>query len=139
MGKKGTGKLLLGVAIGAGLGVLFAPKKGKDTRKLLKEKMHDLVSSAKELSISDVSSMIEDKIQEIRCDLNDLDKEKVLKLAKEKSNDIKEKLEDLVDLAIQKGTPVLKDKAIDVRDKTMEVMNDMIKKLESVEKEEKAK
>ena len=135
MEKKGTGKLLLGVAIGAGLGVLFAPKKGKDTRKLLKEKMHDLVSSAKELSISDVSSMIEDKIQEIRCDLNDLDKEKVLKIAKEKSRDIKKKLEDLVDLAIQKGTPVLKDKAIDVRDKTMDVMDDMIKKLESNEKE----
>ena len=109
MEKKGTGKLLLGVAIGAGLGVLFAPKKGKDTRKLLKEKMHDLVSSAKELSISDVSSMIEDKIQEIRCDLNDLDKEKVLKIAN------------------------------DVRDKTMDVMDDMIKKLESIEKEEKAK
>lgn len=139
MEKKGTGKLLLGVAIGAGLGVLFAPKKGKDTRKLLKEKMHDLVSSAKELSISDVSSMIEDKIQEIRCDLNDLDKEKILKIAKEKSRDIKKKLEDLVDLAIQKGTPVLKDKAIDVRDKTMDVMDDMIKKLESIEKEEKAK
>ena len=115
MEKKGTGKLLLGVAIGAGLGVLFAPKKGKDTRKLLKEKMHDLVSSAKELSISDVSSMIEDKIQEIRCDLNDLDKEKVLKIAKEKSRDIKKKLEDLVDLAIQKGTPVLKDKAISIK------------------------
>ena len=139
MEKKGTGKLLLGIAVGAGLGVLFAPKKGKDTRKLLKEKMHDLVSSAKKLSISDVSSMIEDKIQEIRCDLNDLDKEKVLKIAKEKSRDIKKKLEDLVDLAIQKGTPVLKDKAIDVRDKTMDVMDDMIKKLESIEKEEKAK
>ena len=31
--KKGLGKLIAGMAIGAGLGVLFAPKSGKETRK----------------------------------------------------------------------------------------------------------
>ena len=130
MEKKGTGKLLLGVAIGAGLGVLFAPKKGKDTRKLLKEKMHDLVSSAKELSISDVSSMIEDKIQEIRCDLNDLDKEKVLKIAKKKAKDIETSTKKLVDYAVEKGTPVLEKAASAVRSKAIEVTKEILNKLE---------
>ncbi len=134
MGKRSIGNLLLGAAIGASLGILFAPKKGSETRKELKEKMLDLVSSAKELSVSDVSAMIEAKITEIRRDLNDLDKEKVLSIAKEKSELIKEKCQDLVDLAINKGTPVLKDAAIGVRDKTIEVMTGMIQKLEIVEK-----
>ena len=133
MTKKSVGNLVLGIAIGASLGILFAPKKGSQTRRELKEKMLDLVSRAKELSISDVSKMIEERIAEIRRDLNDLDKEKVLKIAKKKSEDIKRKCQELVDLAIEKGTPVLKDAAIDVRDKTIDVMQDIIKKLENLE------
>ncbi len=133
MAKKSVGNLVLGIAIGASLGILFAPKKGSQTRRELKEKMLDLVSRAKELSISDVSKMIEERIAEIRRDLNDLDKEKVLKIAKKKSEDIKRKCQELVDLAIEKGTPVLKDAAIDVRDKTIDVMQDIIKKLENLE------
>ena len=139
MAKKNLGNLALGVAIGASLGILFAPKKGSETRKELKGKMLDLVSRAKELSISDVSDMVQDKINEIRKDLNDLDKEKVLKIARKKSEDIKKKCEDLVKLAIDKGTPVLKDAAEEVRDKTIEVMKDMIAKLEQTEEPKKAK
>ena len=123
---------VFGAAIGAGLGILFAPKKGKKTREELKGKMMDLMSSAKELSFNDISELVEEKITEIRHDLNDLDKEKVLSIAKEKSNEIKDKCQDLVDLAVDKGTPVLKNAAVEVRDKTVDVMKDMIKKLEDV-------
>ena len=133
MAKKSIGNLFLGMAVGASLGILFAPKKGSETRRELKDKMLELVSNAKELSISDISKMVEDKITEIRKDLNDLDKEKILNIAKTKSENIKKKCQDLVDLAIEKGTPVLKDAAVDVRDKTIDVMQDMIKKLENVE------
>jgi len=121
-----------GALVGAGLGILFAPKKGKKTREELKEKMVDLASRAKELSFNDISKVVEEKITEIRHDLNDLDKEKVLSIAKEKSDEIKDKCQDLVDLAIDKGTPVLKNAAVEVRDKTVDVMKDMIKKLEDV-------
>ena len=39
MSKKfGIGKFIAGAAVGAGLGILFAPKKGEDTRKVLKKK-----------------------------------------------------------------------------------------------------
>ncbi len=137
MGKKGN--LFLGMAIGASLGILFAPKKGSEIRRDLKNKMLDLVSSARELSVNDVSKMIEDKITEIRKDLNDLDKEKVLKIAKKKSEDIKKKCQDLVDLAIEKGTPVLKDAAVEVRDSTIKVMKEMIDKLEHIDIEKEHK
>lgn len=137
MSKKSIGNLFLGAAIGASLGILFAPKKGKDTRRDLKNKMLDLVDSAKELSIGDISDMVEERINEIRRDLNDLDKEKVLQIAKDKRDEIKVKCQDLVDLAINKGTPVLQDAAIDVRDKTIDVMKDIIKRLENIELDKK--
>ena len=35
MSKKGLGKVLFGSALGVGLGFLFAPKKGEETRKLI--------------------------------------------------------------------------------------------------------
>jgi len=133
MAKKSISNLFWGVAIGASLGILFAPKKGSETRRELKDKMLELISNAKELTVSDVSNLVEEKITEIKKDLNDLDKEKVLKIAKGKASDIKKKCQDLVDLAIEKGTPILKDAAIEVRDKTIDVMHDMIGKLESVE------
>ena len=137
MKKRSIGSLIFGAMIGASLGILFAPKKGSQTRKELKEKMLDLIDDAKELSIDDISGMVETKITEIRHDLNDLDKEKVLSIAKEKSTKIKTKCEDLVNLAIEKGTPVLKNAAVDVRDKTVDVMHEMIKKLENVELDKK--
>ena len=137
MGKRSLSSLVLGAAIGASLGILFAPKKGSQTRRDLKNKMLDLVDDAKDLSIGDISKMVEDKINEIRHDLNDLDKEKVLNIAREKGDEIKTKCEDLVNLAAQKGTPVLKDAAIEVRDKTIDVMKDMIKKLENIELDKK--
>ena len=37
--KNGLGKFLAGAAIGAGLGLLFAPKKGSELRKDLKNKL----------------------------------------------------------------------------------------------------
>lgn len=133
MSRRCISNLFLGAAIGASLGILFAPKKGSQTRRDLKNKMLNLIDDAKELSISDISVMVENKITEIRHDLNDLDKETILKIAKEKRDNIKEKCQDLVDLAIDKGTPVLQNAAIEVRDSTVNVMRDMIKKLEQVD------
>ena len=40
MGKKGTGKLLVGASIGAAVALLFAPKKGEELRKDLTDKMN---------------------------------------------------------------------------------------------------
>ena len=41
MSKKGFGKFLGGLALGAGIGILLAPDKGENTRKVLKKKIED--------------------------------------------------------------------------------------------------
>ena len=104
--KSGFGKFLLGAGLGAGLGLLFAPKKGSELRKDLKAKMDEMINKAKDIDLDEVKETIENKVMEIKSELEDLDKEKVLKIAKKKAKQIQDSAEELVEYAIEKGTPV---------------------------------
>ena len=137
MSKKGWGRFFVGAGIGAGLGILFAPKKGSETRKELKEKADELINKAKDINLNDVKDDLEKRINELKEDLADLDKEKVLKIAKEKGNQIKDKATELVALAKEKGTPVLRDAALEVKEKAISVAKEAIEKLEKKESKEK--
>lgn len=132
--KSGLGKFIAGAAIGAGLGILFAPRKGSETRAALKAKMNELVAQIKNINVDEVKEEFNQKVAEIKEGLADLDKEKVLEIAKEKAEQLKVKAQELVDLAIDKGTPILRDAAEEVRLKAIEVTKDVLKKLEAGEK-----
>ena len=132
--KKGCGKFLVGAALGAGLGLLFAPKKGSDMREDLKKQLDKLLNQIKDIDTEEVKKEFDKRVNEIKDDLKDLDKEKVLDLAKEKALVLKDKAEDLVDLAVEKGTPVLQKAAEELRIKAIAVTKDVLKKLEKAEK-----
>ena len=134
--KHGFGKFLLGAGIGVGLGMLFAPKSGKETRAELKEKMDDLVAKAKDLSKEDVKEAIEKKVTEIKKDLKNLDKETVAEKIKEGAKKIKKKADDLVDYAVEKGTPVIEAAAKEVKTSTIKTLESITAKLASDEKKE---
>lgn len=131
--KSGFGKFLLGAGIGAGLGILFAPKSGKETRQELKEKMDDLVEKARNIDIDEVKANIEKKVNEIKEDLKNIDKETVAETIKKQAKNIKKKADELVDYAVKKGTPVIEQAARDVKASTVKTLESITAKLKEEE------
>lgn len=131
MGKKRhLGKFILGATIGAGIALLFAPQEGKKTRKELKAKFDELYVKIKNINPKEVQENVTKKITEIREDLKDLDKEKVLTFAKEKAAVIGQKCEDLWHFVKEKSTPVIQKTVDELRVKTKTVLEQAVQKLE---------
>ena len=114
-------------------GVIFNIALNYGGRDEIVKAVKNIVNQVKEIDPEDLKAEFDKKVAEIKEELEDLDKEKVLKIAKKKGNEIKKKADELVDLAVAKGTPVLKKAAEDVRDKAVEVTKDVQKKLEAIE------
>jgi len=133
----GFKKFLAGAALGAGLGLLFSPQSGEKNRKELKKKIDELINQAKEIDIDDVKENVIKKVDEIKKELADLDKEKVASIAKEQASKIQKKAVELAEYAKEKGTPVLESAANSVKDKTIEVLESTLKTLKEEDKKKK--
>ncbi|MDO4963276.1 MAG: YtxH domain-containing protein [bacterium] len=132
--KKGFGKFLVGATLGVGLGMLFTKTNGEENRKQLKAKVNDLISKAKDIDPSELKLNIETKVNDIMAEISELDKEKALKIAKKKAEEIKNKSEKLVEYVVEKGNPVLEKSADIVREKAILVTKQILSKLEKEEK-----
>ena len=56
--KGGFGKFLGGIALGAGLGLLFAPDKGENTRKVLAKKIDELLKKLNDIDLINIKIRI---------------------------------------------------------------------------------
>ena len=128
--KSGLGGFILGAGLASAVSLLFAPKKGTELRKDIKCKLDEFKGNVNKLTVEDIKEEFNSKVEAIKKELDELDKEKVLNAAKKKSDELKEKTEELVNLAKEKGNNVLEGIAKDLKAKTVKVAKEVIDKLE---------
>ncbi len=134
MSKNGGGKFLLGALIGVGIGMLLAPKSGKELRKDLKVKIDELIEKVKEMDIlPEFNNSIEKQLKKIEKDIEMLEKETILKLAKEKVVEIENKLTDIAVKLEELDNDEVKFIFEDIKRKAGKVTKNTIKKLENAE------
>ena len=131
MKKKTVATLVAGTAIGAGLGVLFAPKSGKETRQDLKNKITEIKEHLENVKVKDVKKYVEEKIKKLENDLKALDKETVLKAAKNQAKKIEVDCKKLARYVKDKSEPILEEAVDSLREKAIDVTKHAIEKLEN--------
>lgn len=130
MSKKRFRNFLCGFAIGTGIGILFAPKSGRETRKELKESLDKLVASIKDLDKEEIKDILILKITDIKTSLEELDKETILENAKDLVKKIKIKLGELKILVVNNTTPYVEACNEKFRESTINLLNKMVARLE---------
>lgn len=132
--KSGMGKFILGAGIGAGLALLFAPQEGRKTRKELKDKLAELYEKAKQIDVEDVKADVLQRVEELRMQVKDLDKEKALDIAKSQAKKIEKKANELYDIAKEKSAPVVEKAAKEVKETALKAAKEVVSRLETEEK-----
>ena len=130
MSKKRFRNFLCGFVIGTGIGILFAPKSGRETRKELKESLDKLVASIKDLDKEEIKDILILKITDIKTSLEELDKEAILENAKDLAKKIKIKLGELKILVVNNTTPYVEACNEKFRESTINLLNKTVARLE---------
>ena len=125
MKKKTIVGFLAGAVFGTTLGVLFAPKSGKETRKDLKK----LAKKAKDIDLDDVREFVIEKSANIEEKLSKLSKERVLKEAKKKSKEIQKDIANLYDYVKDISEDVMQDSVIKLKKKAEITIEKILEKL----------
>lgn len=128
--KSGLGKFVLGVGVGAGIALLFAPQEGSKTRRDLKKKIDELVVKVKNIDPEEVKADILQKVEELRMEIANLDKERAIEIAKAQAKKVGRKAEELYHVAKVKGTPVVEKAVKEVKEVTLKAAKEVVNKLE---------
>ena len=128
--KKGTIiGFITGIFVGAGLGLVLAPKSGKETRKDIANKAKELKNKAKNIDLDDIREFVVEKSADIEEKLSKLSKEKVLKDAKKLAKVIEKDMTNLCNSVKGIKEDVMQDSIELLKEKTAKTIEKVLKKL----------
>ena len=119
-----------GIVIGGTLGVLFAPRKGSETREKIKLTFVNLKNKVSKIEEEDIKYYIEKKLNEIDDDIEVLEGTLEFKKAKKQAKKVIKKINKLIDYTTKKGYDEFEDLITDLKEKASEISEEIITNLE---------
>ena len=133
--KKETGKIVAGAVagavIGGTLGVLFAPRKGSDTRAKIKETFNNLKDKVANLSSEDIQKYINKKINEIDKEISLLEITNNYKEAKRRGKKLIKKINKLINYCAKKGKDEFEELIEDLKERVEEISEEILTNLDN--------
>lgn len=131
MAKGGLKDVLLGVGVGVCIGALLTPRTGEENRKLLKEKAQGAIKKVKNIDYEALKEKLYDDFYNLKGQLEGMDKEKAIALAKEKGAEIEAKADKIIASAIENGKPKVEKALVELKKKVAVVLKDLSEKLDA--------
>lgn len=119
-----------GMVLGGTLGVLFAPRKGSETREKIKLTFVNLKNKVSKIEEEDIKYYIEKKLNEIDDDIEVLEGTLEFKKAKKQAKKVIKKINKLIDYTTKKGYDEFEDLITDLKEKASEISEEILTNLE---------
>ena len=119
-----------GIVLGGTLGVLFAPRKGSETREKIKLTFVNLKNKVSKIEDEDIKYYIEKKLNEIDDDIEVLEGTLEFKKAKKQAKKVIKKINKLIDYTTKKGYDEFEDLITDLKEKASEISEEILTNLE---------
>lgn len=119
-----------GIVLGGTLGVLFAPRKGSETREKIKLTFVNLKNKVSKIDEEDVRYYIEKKLNEIDDDIEVLEGTLEFKKAKRQAKKVIKKINKLIDYTTKKGYDEFEELITDLKEKASEISEEILTNLE---------
>ena len=122
--------LTTGAVIGGIAGVLFAPRKGSETREMIKDSFKELKTKVASIDQKSIKKYIDEKLDEIDSEIAKLDTEVEYKKAKRQAKKVIKKINKLINYTTKKGMNDFKDLIEELKEKANDISEEILTNLD---------